>query len=127
MDSRVKKVVALISGDPHNNNMMIKKGNEMTKFAVYQVPFENDLIRDVGFMSAEAIELVSDQYELVGYVDAVDLEQVFFYGNMQREKFTVVGDMVSVSTGNIIHNLDTDETFVVENYGFKKINMKEVA
>lgn len=99
----------------------------MNKYAVYQVPFENDLIRDVGFMSAKEIEAVSDQYEAVGFVDAKDLEDVFYIGNMQREKFTVVGEMVSVSVGNIIHNLDTDETFVVARFGFEKINMKEVA
>ena len=93
-------------------------------YAVYQVPFENDLIRDKSFMSPEQIEEVSDQYELVGTVEAVDLDQVFFYGNMQREKFTVVGEMVSVSVGDIIHNLTTDETFVVEMMGFKKIYMK---
>ena len=96
-------------------------------FAVFQVPFENDLIRDVGFMSAEQIEEVSDQYELVGTVQAVDLEQVFFYGNIQREKFTVLGEMVSVSVGNIIHDIVLDQYFVVENMGFKSINMKEFA
>lgn len=98
-----------------------------SKYAVYQVPFENDLIRDIRFMSPEEIEAVSDQYELVGTVDAVDCEQVFFFGNMQRSKFTLHGEMVSVSVGDIIHNLDTDETHVVEMYGFKQINMKEFA
>lgn len=96
-------------------------------FAVYQVPFENDLIRDVGFMSAEQIAEVSDQYELVGTVDAVDLEQVFFYGNMQRSKFTVLGEMVSVSVGNIIEDVASGKTFVVEMMGFKQITMKETA
>ena len=96
-------------------------------YAVYQVPFENDLIRDVGFMSAEQIQEVSDQYELVGTVQAVDLEQVFFYGNIQREKFTVLGEMVSVSTGNIIEDVASGETFVVEMMGFKQITMKEAA
>ena len=98
-----------------------------SKYAVYQVPFENDLIRDVGFMTAEQIQEVSDQFELVGTVDAVDCEQVFFFGNIQREKFTLHGEMVSVSVGNIIHNLDTDETHVVEMMGFKQIKMKECA
>lgn len=96
-------------------------------FAVYQVPFENDLIRDVGFMSAEQIAEVSDQYEMVGMVDAVDLEQVFFYGNMQRSKFTVLGEMVSVSVGNIIHDIALDQYYVVEAMGFKQIDMKECA
>lgn len=94
-------------------------------YAVYQVPFENDLIRDIRFMNAEQVQEVSDQHVLVGTVEAVDLEQVFFYGNMQRSRFNVVGEMVSVSTGDIIHDLRSDKTFVVEHHGFKQINMKE--
>jgi hypothetical protein len=35
--------------------------------------------------------------------------------------------MHSVSVGDIVHNLDTDETFVVARFGFEKITMKEVA
>ena len=98
----------------------------MTKFALYQIPFENDLIRDIRFMNPIEIEAVSDQYELVATVDAKDLDEVFQLGNMQREQFDVVGDMVSVSVGDIIHNLTTDETHVVDRFGFIKIDMKEV-
>jgi hypothetical protein len=106
-----------------------KKGKEMSKskFAVYQVPFENDLIRDIRFMNPLEIEAVSDQYELVGTVEADSLDVVFAIGNYRRKEFTVVGEMVSVSVGDIIHNLETDETHVVDNIGFVKINMKEVA
>jgi hypothetical protein len=123
--------------------MMIKKGNEMTKeqlmeeylngpttkFAVYQVPEETpmNLIRDISFLTPKEVEAVSEYHELVGFVEAVDLEQVFFYGNMEHEKFTMVGPMRSVSVGDIIHNLKTDETFVVARFGFEKINMKEAA
>ena len=96
----------------------------MNTYALYQVPFENDLIRDIRFMSAREIEEVSDEYELVATVEADSLDQVFHYGNMQRSKFNVVGEMVSVSVGDIIHNLTTDETFVVDNIGFVKIYMK---
>lgn len=96
----------------------------MNQYAVYQVPFENDLIRDIRFMNPRQIEEVSDQYELVGTVQADSLDQVFHYGNMERSRFNVVGDMVSVSVGDIIHNLTTDETFVVDNIGFCKIYMK---
>lgn len=96
-----------------------------TTFALYQVPFENDLIRDIRFMNPLQIEEVSDQFELVATVDAKGLEDVFHYGNVKRSKFNVVGDMCSVSVGDIIHNLDTDETHVVDNIGFVKINMKE--
>ena len=95
------------------------------KYAVFQVPFDNDLIRDIRFMEASEIEDVSDQYELVGTVDAVDLDQVFFFGNMQRSKFTLHGEMVSVSVGDIIDNITTGDTWVVETHGFTKITMKE--
>jgi hypothetical protein len=105
--------------------LLIDKEIEMTKFALYQVPFENDLIRDIRFMNPIEIEAVSDQYELVATVEANSLEGVFHFGNMNRELFNVVGDMVSVSVGDIIHNLDTDETHVVDRIGFVKINMKE--
>jgi hypothetical protein len=107
--------------------MMNRKGIEMSKFALYQVPFENDLIRDIRFMNPLEVEAVSDQFELVGMVEAKDLGEVFSFGNMNREMFNVVGDMVSVSVGDIIHNLETDETHVVDRIGFVKINMKEVA
>jgi len=102
------------------------KGTKMN-YALYQVPFENDLIRDIRFMNPLQIEEVSDQFELVATVEADSLDQVFHYGNMKRSKFNVVGEMVSVSVGDIIHNLDTDETHVVDNYGFIKITMKECA
>lgn len=103
------------------------KGTKMSTFAVYQVPFENDLIRDIRFMDPLEIEAVSDQYELVGTVEAKNPEEVFHFGNIEREKFTVVGEMVSVSVGDIIHNITTNETFVVARFGFEKINMKEAA
>lgn len=99
----------------------------MTKYALYQVPFENDLIRDIRFMNPLQIEAVSDQYELVATVEAKDLNEVFHFGNMQRSKFNVVGEMVSVSVGDIIENVETGETHVVDNIGFVKINMKEAA
>jgi hypothetical protein len=105
--------------------MVNKKGNEMKTYALYQVPFENDLIRDKGFMSAGQIEEVSDQYELVGTVEAKDLNEVFFFGNIEREKFTVLGEMVSVSAGDIIEEIESGKTWVVDNIGFVLINMKE--
>lgn len=97
----------------------------MTQYALYQVPFENDLIRDIRFMNPIEIEKVSDQYECVATVEANSLGGVFHFGNNKRSMFKVVGEMVSVSVGDIIHNLETDETHVVDNIGFVKINMKE--
>ena len=97
----------------------------MNTYALYQIPFENDLIRDIRFMNPLEIEAVSDQFELVATVEADSLDQVFHFGNMQRSKFNIVGEMVSVSVGDIIENLETGETHVVDNIGFVKINMKE--
>jgi len=99
----------------------------MNQYAIYQVPFENDLIRDISFMTPAEIEKVSDQYELVATMRAENLEQVFHFGNMGNHPIDRVGEMHSVSVGDIIHNFDTDETFVVARFGFEKINMKEAA
>ena len=102
--------------------------NKATKtYAVYQVPFENDLIRDIRFMDPLEVEAVSDQFELVGTVEASGPEEVFHFGNMQRSKFTVVGEMVSVSVGDIIEEIESGKTWVVDNIGFVLINMKEAA
>jgi hypothetical protein len=102
--------------------------NKATKtYAVYQVPFENDLIRDIRFMDPLEVEAVSDQFELVGTVEASGPEEVFYFGNMQRSKFTVLGEMVSVSVGDIIEEIESGKTWVVDNIGFVLINMKEAA
>ena len=102
---------------------------KMTKFAVYQLPFENPKIRDLSFLKPTEVEAISDQFELVAQVDARSLDQVFRIGNfVSKEDETliqVLGEMHSISVGDIIHNLETDETHVVARYGFDKINMKE--
>jgi len=100
-----------------------------TKYAVYQLPFENENSRELSFMEASQIEAISDQYEIVAYFDAQSLDHVFMISNsgMQESLIDRVQPMHSVSVGDIIHNMDTDETFVVANYGFDKINMKECA
>jgi hypothetical protein len=59
------------------------------------------------------------------------MDAVFRIANFVCEEdaslIEVVGEMHSLSVGDIVHNLDTDETFVVANFGFEKINMKECA
>ena len=105
---------------------MIKKGNEMTKFAVYQISDENPKIRDMYFLKPNEIEAISDEYDLVGIIAASDLEQAFTIGNIwAKGKIEVVGRMRSVSVGDILHNLETGTTHVVDKFGFVKINMKE--
>lgn len=103
------------------------KETTMAKFAIYQLPETSASIRDLYFLKPHEIEAISDEYELVGYTEAADLNGVFFNGNVDRKAVTVLGDMHSVSVGDIIHDLDTDCTHVVERYGFARIMMKECA
>jgi hypothetical protein len=111
--------------------MMNEKGNEMkmTTYMVYQLPFGNENARELSFMSDKEIEEISDQYELVARVDARSMDEVFRIANFVCDEdaslIEVVGEMHSLSVGDIVHNLETDETFVCANYGWNKIEMKE--
>jgi hypothetical protein len=111
--------------------MKLEKEPKMTKYAIYQLPFENKNSRELYFMKPNEIELISDEFELVAHVDARSMDEVFRIANFVCESdaslIEVVGKMHSLSVGDIVHNLDTDETFVVANFGFEKINMKEAA
>ena len=79
-------------------------------------------------MKKNEIEEISDEYELVGTIEAKDFEQAFTIGNIWAEdKIEVVGDMRSVSVGDILEDLATGVTMVVERYGFSEIVMKEEA
>ncbi len=96
------------------------------RFAIYQLPQDNPIIRDMYFMSAQEIEAISDQYELVGTIDAKDPEQAFTIGNMWNEdRMDIVGPMRSVSVGDIVEDLTTGQTLVVAKFGFNEIDMKE--
>jgi hypothetical protein len=109
--------------------MMNTKGNEMNTYAIYQIP-ENapmNLIRDIGFFTPFEVEAVSDYHELVGTVEAKSLNEVFEYGNLHHWMIKQVVAMRSISVGDIIHNLATDETHMVDKFGFVKIDMKEAA
>jgi hypothetical protein len=103
----------------------------MTKYAVYQLPFEHEKSRDLSFMKPSEIEQISDEYEFVAIIDGKSMDNVFYISNacgMEPKLETLierVEPMHSISVGDIIHNLETDETFVVANYGFDGINMKE--
>ena len=107
--------------------------SKMTKYAVYQLPEGHAKIRDLSFMSPLEVEAISDEYELVAQIDARTLDEVFRIGNfVEDEDVTlrhVVADegMRSISVGDIIHNLETDVTHVVDRIGFVKITMKEAA
>ncbi len=101
----------------------------MVQYAIYQLPEDHANIRDLYFLNALEIQEISDQFEVVARIDARSLDDAFRIGNFVCEedatKIEVVGDMRSISTGDIIHNLDTDETHVVDRFGYIKINMKE--
>lgn len=125
-------LVDLITVISYNECMMNKKGNTVSKmqtYLIYQLPFENENTRDLSFMTPAEIESISDQFELVARVDARSLDTVFRIANFVSEEdeslIEVVGEMHSLSVGDIVVNLDTDESFVCLNYGWKKIAMKE--
>ena len=106
---------------------------KMNRYAVYQLDFEHPARRDVTFMEASEIEAISDEYDFVAIIDGRSLDDVFHASNCcgMDEKLESlierVGDMTSLSVGDIVHNLTTDETFVCSSYGWTKINMKECA
>lgn len=108
------------------------KGTKMMNFAVYQLPETSAFIRDMYFLKADEIAAISDEYELVATGQADSLNEVFSMGNGQAPGhrggcMKSVQPMRSVSVGDIIHNLTTDETFIVARFGFEKINMMEAA
>lgn len=104
----------------------------MTKYAIYQLPEDNSRIRDMFFMSNMEIMEISDQYELVGTIEADNLNQVFRIGNFEcnAEELARVNSfdtMHSISVGDIIHNLHSGETWIVGRYGFDRFEMKVAA
>jgi hypothetical protein len=110
------------------------KGTKMSRintYAVYQLSFEDPRSRDLSFMNPLEIEEISGDFDLVARIDARSLDEVFRIGNFvsaaDESLRQIVGDegMHSISVGDIIHNLVTDETHVVDRIGFVKINMKE--
>jgi hypothetical protein len=107
------------------------KGQKMTGYAIYQLPEEHKNIRDLYFMEASEIEAISDSYELVCFVKARTLDEVFRIGNFivesDEQYRTPVKEMHSLSVGDIVHNLETNETWVCAGYGWDKIDMKEAA
>jgi hypothetical protein len=128
-----EKKVDLFSNIAHTMPMLNKKGTAMQRYAIYQLPFENENSRDLSFMSAKEVEEISDQFEFVGIIDGRSLEDVFHTSNCcdmdpaLESLIERIEPMHSLSVGDIVHNLATDETFMVDVVGFKRINMKECA
>ena len=101
----------------------------MNQYAIYQLSDENPKIRDLYFMDSKEIESISDEYDFVAAIKAENLDQVFRIGNFvcpEDDEFrAVIGQMRSVSVGDIVECIETGETHVVAKYGFEKITMKE--
>lgn len=101
----------------------------MTKYAVYQLPFEHSLHRDLSFMERFQIEELSDEFVFVALIKASTLDEAFRIGNFvcedDKDSIEIVGEMHSISVGDILHDLTTGETFACESFGWGKIEMKE--
>ena len=112
----------------------------MKKFSIYQITDQSDLTNpELGFNvctfmygvgSAVTAELIADWYqqglyELVAFIDANDLDDMYRVGNVgPAEQITRVGNPHSLSVGHIIVDED-DEIYVVAPVGFEKLNVEE--
>ena len=101
----------------------------MANYAIYQLPSDHASYRDLSFMDFLEIQAISDEFEVVAHITACSMDEVYLIGNFVCEedatKIEVVSDMRSISIGDIVHNLDTDETFVCAAHGWDMIMMKE--
>ena len=107
----------------------------MKQFAVYQLQgtdFRNERF-DLGFGSEPEVlaeKLFNDwSYTLVAHITAPDLNGVFQVGNIGPvENILRIADrMASVSVGDIIEDLETQEKYLVSNFGFTKLFEQELA
>jgi hypothetical protein len=112
---------------------MMNKENVMkvSRYAIYQLDFDHPKNRDLTFMEASEIEEISNEYDFVGIIDGKSLDDVFRISNtcgMFPELESLIErvmPMHSLSVGDIVHNLTTDETYVCASFGWTKIKMKE--
>lgn len=108
---------------------MIDKGNQMSKYTVHQLPFEHSLKRDMGFLETFQYEELSDEYVLVGVITADTLDEAFRIGNFvcsdDQDFIEICGEMHSISTGDILCDLETEQCYVCMAHGWDKIEMKE--
>lgn len=104
----------------------------MKKYSVYQLPFEHESMRDLFFMDPSQIEAISDEFEFVAVITARTLDEAFRIGNFVCEDDEELRDVVpagmrSISTGDIVQDLETEKCYVCVAHGWEEINMKEVA
>ena len=100
----------------------------MNTYIVYQLPFAHSLKREMSFLETFQIKELSDEYVAVARVDARSLDEVFRIGNFVCEedatKIEMVGEMHSISVGDIIADVTNGAEYVVAPYGFDRIEMK---
>jgi hypothetical protein len=133
------------------SNRKTQKGKNM-KFSIYQAQISREamdkinavgwdgdfgdhelearIIRDVKFTGGSKgyTPDMSEYYEIVGMVEAIDLDEVFHIGNIAREKIRMIADkMSSISVGDIIECHDTGDCFMVDDFGFTAVEFLEVA
>ncbi len=103
----------------------------LSQYLVYQLPFDHPNKRDMGFFTPEEIAEISDDYEVVARVNARTLEECFRIGNFICEEdaalIEMVGEMHSLSVGDIVVDLETEQAYVCASFGWEKIEMKEEA
>lgn len=116
--------------------MLTERGNQMKfkQFAVYQLPFENHHSRDISFMSQKEVEAITDHFEMVAVIEAHTRDHAFYISNSSSEEpglesliNRITPKMHSMSVGDIVHDLETGECFLVRPVGWAKITMKEYA
>jgi hypothetical protein len=86
--------------------------------------------RDVKFMggSEKYTPDMAEHYFIVGLCDAADLDEVFHIGNVDHDRLQLVAErMHSISVGDIIHDNDTGDCFMVDPEGFSKVWFEELA
>ena len=106
----------------------------MKQFSVYQLQGSDfrDERFDLGYgkdPKGLAEKLFNDwSYTLVAHITAPDLNGVFQVGNIGPvENILRIADrMASVSVGDIIEDLDTQEKYLVANFGFTKLFDEEL-
>jgi len=112
----------------------------MKKFSIYQITDQSNLKDPVnGYMASTFMygmgnvvtaELIATWYqeglyELVAFIDANDLDDMYRVGNIgPAEQITRIGRPHSLSVGDIIVDED-DEIYVVAPIGFEKLNIEE--
>jgi len=102
---------------------------KMTQYTVLQIQ-DNDILRNTDIMfrpTKELVESLSMEYATVALIDATSLENVFLVGNSEELESRIqrFQEMRSISVGDVIHNLETDEMFYVDRVGFKPCELKE--